>query len=111
MIEDQQGMIEQIRNRIKILNPAKIILFGSYAQGTASADSDIDLIVVLNKETSSGTFRERMHDTVAVRKLLADINRQIALDILVYTQQEWQALLDSRSSFSRDLVARGITLQ
>jgi hypothetical protein len=67
--------------------------------------------VVLNKETSSGSFREKMNDTVAVRKLLVDINRQIALDILVYSKQEWKALLDSGGSFSRELLAKGITLQ
>ena len=111
MTASHHRIIEEIKNRLQVLKPAQIILFGSYAQGTADTDSDIDLIVVLNKETSSDSFKERMTDTVAVRKLLADINRQVALDILVYSKREWQALLDSRSSFSRELVANGITLQ
>jgi len=45
--------------------------------------------VVLNKEESSGSFREKMTYTVAVRKLLADINRRVALDVLVYSKKEW----------------------
>lgn len=32
----------------KILNPASIILFGSYVNGTPTADSDIDIAVVFN---------------------------------------------------------------
>ena len=111
MTATQHRMIEEIKDRLSVLNPVHIILFGSYAQGSANPDSDIDLIVVLNKETSSGSFREKMTDTVAVRKLLVDINRQIALDILVYSKQEWKALLDSGGSFSRELLAKGITLQ
>lgn len=104
-------MIEQIRERLRVLSPARVILFGSHAQGTAGSDSDIDLIVVLDKEESSGSFKERMTDTVIVRKLLADINRQVALDVLVYSKNEWQTLLDSRSSFSREVIEKGITLQ
>lgn len=111
MTAAQHLMIEEIKDRLKVLNPAKIILFGSHAQGATAPDSDIDLIVVLNKETSSGSFKERMSDTVAVRKLLADINRQVALDILVYSKQEWQVLLDAHGSFSREIVSKGITLQ
>lgn len=104
-------MIEQIRDRLRVLRPARVILFGSHAQGTADSDSDFDLIVVLDKEESSGSFKERMTDTVIVRKLLADINRQVALDVLVYSKKEWQTLLESRSSFSREVVEKGVTLQ
>ncbi len=107
----QLQLIEEIKNRLSILNPDRIILFGSHAQGSVGADSDIDLIVVLNKEEAAGSFREKMMSTVAVRKLLADINRQVALDVLVYSKKEWQALLESQSSFSRDILEKGITLQ
>jgi predicted nucleotidyltransferase len=107
----QLQLIEEIKNRLSILNPERIILFGSHAQGLAGADSDIDLIVVLNKDEASGSFREKMTSTVAVRKLLADINRQVALDVLVYSKKEWQALVESRSSFSRDILEKGISLQ
>jgi uncharacterized protein len=40
--------IEALADRIaRAFNPEKIILFGSYAEGTASPDSDVDLLVVL----------------------------------------------------------------
>lgn len=103
--------IEEIKRRLSIMSPARIVLFGSYAQETADADSDIDLIVVLDKETTPGGFREKMADTIAVRKLLADLNRRVALDVLVYSKKEWQDFVDSRSSFCREVLAKGITLQ
>lgn len=111
MSAKQLQIIEEIKNRLSILNPARVILFGSHAQGAAGVDSDIDLIVVLNTEEASGSFREKMADIVAVRKLLADINRQVALDVLVYSKKEWEAFLASRSSFSREVLEKGITLQ
>lgn len=67
--------------------------------------------MVLNKEESSASLWEKMVDTVAVRKLLADINIRVALDVLVYSRKEWQSLLDSRISFSREILEKGITLQ
>jgi predicted nucleotidyltransferase len=107
----QLQLIDEIKTRLISLNPSRIILFGSHALGTAGDESDIDLIVVLDKEESAGSFREKMADTVAVRKLLADINRRVALDVLVYSRKEWQSLLDSRSSFSREILEKGFTLQ
>ena len=40
--------IENLAHRIALeFDPDKIILFGSYARGTAGPDSDVDLLVVL----------------------------------------------------------------
>ena len=111
MVAEQQQFIEEIKTRLSVLNPARVILFGSHARGSAGIDSDIDLIVVLNTEGSSSSFREKMIDTVAVRKLLADLNHRVALDVLVYSKKEWEAFLGSRSSFSREILEHGITLQ
>ncbi len=45
--KNKQRLINTIVDRIiKIANPDKIILFGSYARGLAGENSDIDLMVV-----------------------------------------------------------------
>lgn len=59
----------------------KVILFGSYASGTASAESDVDLLVVA--ETSLPP-NERYG---AVRRLLADC--PAGFDIVVKTPEEY----------------------
>ena len=38
------GLLQRLIERIR---PAKVVLFGSYADGTATADSDIDLLVIV----------------------------------------------------------------
>ena len=42
---DIEEVKKEIIEKLKPLNPEKIILFGSYAYGTPDANSDIDLIV------------------------------------------------------------------
>jgi len=41
----------EIVERLKPLDPEKIILFGSYAYGTPNEDSDIDLFLVKDNNT------------------------------------------------------------
>ena len=41
-------ILEMTDRIIEQINPKKIILFGSYARGEATNDSDIDLLVVIN---------------------------------------------------------------
>jgi len=41
------------------LNPEKVILFGSYAWGEPSADSDVDLYVVTRDSTMPATWGDK----------------------------------------------------
>ena len=59
----------------------KVILFGSYAQGTANPESDIDLLVVARTSLPPG---ERYG---AVRRLLGDF--PAGFDIIVETPEEF----------------------
>src|SRR5262245_17872901 len=74
-----QQMVRQIVSRF---DPEKIILFGSFARGDASPDSDVDLLVVM---PVAGSKREKQ---VEIRLALSDI--QIPKDIVVTTPEEFQ---------------------
>lgn len=66
--------IQELAGRIvKEFNPERIVLFGSYANGTAKSDSDVDLLVVLPFEGKS--FWKSLEITNAV-------NPQFAIDLL-----------------------------
>jgi len=56
-----------IIERLKLLNPDKIILFGSYAYGTPNKNSDIDLFLLKNDLTIDET---REYEREARRSLL-----------------------------------------
>jgi len=84
--------IYDIVNRIAAkFNPDKIILFGSYAAGTPNKDSDIDLLII--QDTDLPPHR-RSFD---IQKLL--IGSMVPLDILVYTNQEFEHEQTVRNSF------------
>ncbi|WP_312815963.1 nucleotidyltransferase domain-containing protein [Sedimentibacter sp.] len=57
---------------VKMLNPQAVVLFGSYAKGTAKADSDIDIAVILNDFTG---------DYLEIYKQLYRLRRNISADI------------------------------
>ena len=44
--EIQSAIDDMVRRIVKQFNPARIILFGSHARGTAGPDSDVDLLVI-----------------------------------------------------------------
>jgi uncharacterized protein len=90
MIEDKK--INDIVKRIATnFNPEKIILFGSYAKGNASNDSDLDLIIIQD------TKLPRHKRSFDIQKSL--IGSLIPMDILVYTIMEYEQEKDVKHSF------------
>ena len=74
--------IEQFGRQIgEQFGAEKVILFGSYAQGTAKQDSDIDLLVVAKTKLSPS---QRYG---AVRRILGDY--PAGFDIVVETPEEF----------------------
>jgi len=64
---DIEKLKEEIVERLKPLNPDKIILFGSYAYGTPNEDSDIDLFLLKDDLTIDDT---RYYQREARKRLL-----------------------------------------
>jgi|YNPNPStandDraft_1061719.scaffolds.fasta_scaffold02614_6 predicted nucleotidyltransferase len=69
-----------VKRLVRRFDPEQIILFGSYARGTARPDSDIDLLVVLPLR---GSKRAKQ---IEMRMALRDI--PIPKDIVVVTPEE-----------------------
>ncbi len=90
------NQIEELGCRIgEEFGARKVVLFGSYARGTASADSDIDLLVVA--ETSLPP-QERYG---AVRRIVGDC--PAAFDIVVETPEEydrWRSVVNHIAYFA-----------
>ena len=94
---------QAVKRLAEELDPEKIILFGSYAYGTPTPDSDVDLLVIMN------TKQKTKDRYLTVGRLLRP--RQFPVDIIVKTPQEVEnALADKRNFFIHDIVARGKVL-
>ena len=92
--------IKKIVNQIvEKYKPEKIILFGSFAYGKPTKDSDVDLFIV--KKTNEP--RTKRH--LKVDRMLLD--RIMPLDILVYTPQELKKRLSFGDFFIRNIIQQG----
>jgi len=98
----------RIRESLEPLHLEKVIVFGSYAHGEAGPDSDIDLIVVLDSDAMPTTYHDRMRNRLLVRRALDALNRDYALDVLVYTLPEWKRFQDAGSAFAKEVASQGV---
>ena len=82
--------VDQLLEALKQADPYRIILFGSYAKGTDSENSDIDMLVILDNNDVAKTYEERINKKLYINRLVRNINYKIALDILVYSKEEYR---------------------
>ena len=94
-------IVEKIKEGHK---PEKIILFGSYAYGHPTEDSDIDLLIV--KETD----KRRADRFVEVSELTERWEGEISISPLVYTAKELEQRIALGDDFVEEILARGETL-
>jgi len=102
--------IQQITESLQHINPYLILLFGSYAYGTPHKDSDIDLLVVTNDNFMPQSFEEKLNISLKVKKHIFNINKLVAIDLIVYTKPMYQKFIELQSSFSREILSKGIIL-
>ena len=94
--------IEDLTSQIvREFNPERIILFGSYADGRASDDSDVDLLIVLPFEGKP------VRKAIEIRN---KINARLPLDLIVRTPEQLAQRLAQNDWFMREIVERGRTL-
>jgi uncharacterized protein len=81
--------------------PRKIILFGSYAYGTPTADSDVDLLIIT-------PYRGESHKIATQIRMAIDI--PFPADILVRSPAEFRTRIRLNDFFMRDIEQRGEVL-
>lgn len=91
---------EIVRRLVAALQPERVYLFGSCARGEAGPHSDIDILVVLPESGQPGYKRDRLAYR-ALRGIVA------ALDVVVWTRQEFERGLRIRTSLSSSVERTG----
>jgi|SRR5918911_706778 predicted nucleotidyltransferase len=95
-------LIQNLSERIaREFQPERIVLFGSYADGSPTADSDVDLLVVM-------PFKGK-----AMRKaleILSRVNPQFPVDLLVRTPEQVRERINNNDWFMREVFERGRVL-
>ena len=97
--------MEQIRTvsrqMAREFRPHQIVLFGSYAQGKATKDSDVDLLVVLPFKGNP------VHKSVQIRM---KIRPPFPMDLLVRTPKTIRERVAMGDSFVQDILQNGKVL-
>ncbi len=104
MMQKNHEIFNEIVKRIvTVSNPEKIILFGSYACGVPSDDSDIDIIVIKNN------MQSRIGEYRTIRKSLMGLAK--SFDIIIVTTEEFDKYSNTYSnSVFAEALKKGIVL-
>lgn len=98
-IPKRRAYIRRVCRRIAAeFRPEQIILFGSYAYGKPTLESDVDLLVVMPYEGSH--FQQ-------ARTIRRRLNLALPMDMLVYTPEELAYRLEIGDCFMQEIVEQG----
>ncbi len=102
MSEEMEKKIQEITDKIvREYQPEKIILFGSYAWGKPTKDSDVDIFIV-KKTDNTREMSQRINRSF--------FPRHIAMDFVVYTPEQMEKWKKLKEPFLSKIVNQGKTL-
>jgi predicted nucleotidyltransferase len=102
-VEITETLLQEITDRIvDYFSPEKVILFGSRAAGTSRADSDVDLLVIMDVD------KPPLQRAVAIKKICRP--RFVAMDVLVKTPEEVARQLQRGNFFLHQILSQGRVL-
>jgi len=97
---NQNPLIEEIKQRIvQSLSPEKIILFGSFAYGNPNKFSDIDILIITNKNLP------KKGRSIMAESLMSGI--LIPTDFLIYTSEEINKLRTVKGHIIYEIMKKG----
>ncbi len=97
-MEQIRALSQQIAHEF---HPERVVLFGSYAYGTATEDSDVDLLVVMPYKGKGWRL---------VGKIRGRVRPQFAVDLLVRSPEQIRRRLSLGDCFLKEVTEKGRVL-
>ena len=104
-IADQ--LLPYLQVLVEQFHPEQVILFGSYAYGEPTPDSDVDLLVVKTIDRNSTA------DATAIRKALRPLRHlsaNLPLDIMVRDPSDFRHRVQAGGAYHTEIAHRGLVL-
>ncbi|MDR1962745.1 MAG: HEPN domain-containing protein [Planctomycetaceae bacterium] len=103
---DREEMSEIVNRLVKVYDPLRIYLFGSYAWGTPNQDSDYDLCVVVEKSDTIKKWERTIKGLDTLRQ--GEIRQSV--DLLVFALPEFERAAAHPSTLAHPIKNRGLIL-
>lgn len=103
MSPETEQIVSEVRCSLEGAAISQAFLFGSRASEEADGESDVDVVVILEREEPFASFKERSAVLVDLRRRLSRISSNYGLDLLLFTRREWNTFVENGSSFSREI--------
>ena len=97
-IEQIRALSQQIAREF---HPEQVVLFGSHAYGTATEDSDVDLLVIIPYEGKSWRL---------AGKIKGCVRPQFPVDLLVRSPEQIHKRLEYGDCFLKEITEKGKVL-
>jgi predicted nucleotidyltransferase len=94
-----ESLPQVVERLVHELRPYKIILFGSYAHGNPTPDSDVDLLIIMDTDLPA------VERFLLVSRLLRP--RVFPVDLIVKTPAEVQAAIQKNDAFLCEILKKG----
>jgi predicted nucleotidyltransferase len=94
----KQRLNAKLRKRDDIV---RVILFGSFARGTATRHSDIDLVIIMRTHRR---FLDRYKD---IHKAILEALRPYPVEFIIYTPEEFEIMVKNGNHFVKTVLREG----
>jgi predicted nucleotidyltransferase len=98
---DVEQIIQFVSQIVEVFGPQRVILFGSYAYGSPTEDSDVDLLVVMPH--IGAPYKK-------AAQISSAIPHSFGCDLLVRSMKTLQERIVLNDFFLKEITEKGITL-
>jgi len=104
--EEEKILLTRCRTAIESIDPsAEVILYGSRARGDAKPESDYDLLILTDGETTL-----RREDTFRRQLFPIELETGAVLTVILLSRKNWNSALYGAMPFYQNVVKDGVIL-
>jgi len=106
MKKNEKAAIAELKKRVLEKFPsAEFTLFGSVARGRATPESDIDVIILVDKFSE-----KKAEDEIITIAFEIDLKYDVVLSVVVNSKSDWNSSLTKEMPFYREVSKYGVVL-
>lgn len=102
-----ENLLAEVKLRLEALSLSHVILFGSYAWGHPTEESDIDIYIVTRDNFLPTSWKQKRDIVRKISDKIIDLRMQYPIDLIVHTQPMHQKFIETKSSFAEQIMGEG----